>query len=67
VTTHANHAAEIIGEYNLEPIEGIVIVSGDGMLYEVLNGLLNRKDWNKVRNIPIGVIPGGRNFLGIFV
>ena len=62
-----NHASEIIRDYNLEGIQGIIIVSGDGMLYEVVNGLLNRKDWNKVRNIPLGVIPGGGKSNGNFI
>ena len=40
--------------------DGIVSISGDGLIHEIINGLLNRKDhyYNK-RKIPIGIIPGG--------
>ena len=30
-----NHAREMIKTYNLDKIDGIVISSGDGLLYEV--------------------------------
>lgn len=36
--------------------DGLVTVSGDGLLNEALNGLLKRPDWEKTRQIPIGVI-----------
>jgi sphingosine kinase len=36
--------------------DGLVTVSGDGLLNEVLNGLLKRPDWDAARRIPIGVI-----------
>ena len=39
--------------------DGIVIVSGDGLLYEVINGLMQRDDWVETIKIPLGVIPGG--------
>ena len=46
-TQHAGHAYEIV---NTELVAGqfdvIITVSGDGLLHEVINGLLNRKDWN---------------------
>ena len=44
---------------DLSKINGIVVVSGDGLLYEIVNGMLNRKDWLEIRKIPIGIIPGG--------
>lgn len=58
-TTHANHALEIAQSFDVSSYEGIVTVSGDGLLYEVLNGLLIRNDWYRAIKIPLGVIPGG--------
>ena len=37
---------------------GIVVVSGDGLLFEVFNSLMNRPDWKRVIKIPVGIIPG---------
>lgn len=39
--------------------DGIVIVSGDGLIFEVFNGLMSRDDWDQAIKIPIGVVPGG--------
>jgi sphingosine kinase len=58
-TTHAGHAQSVVNTSDLSQVGGLVTVGGDGILYEVLNGLLQRKDWNKVRRIPLGPIPGG--------
>lgn len=44
---------------NLKEWEGIVTVSGDGLLYEVLNGLFDRPDWEDAVRMPIGVLPCG--------
>ncbi|KAI1283820.1 Sphingosine kinase 2 [Halotydeus destructor] len=39
--------------------DGLVIVSGDGLLYEVINGIMKRDDSDLVIKMPIGIIPGG--------
>ncbi|XP_076335805.1 sphingosine kinase 2-like [Tachypleus tridentatus] len=39
--------------------KNIVSVSGDGLIYEIVNGLLARSDWREAIKMPIGVIPGG--------
>lgn len=31
-----NHARELVKEYDLTSVDGIVIASGDGLLYEVI-------------------------------
>lgn len=36
---------------------GVVIVSGDGLLFEVFNALLSRPDWQTAIQVPIGIIP----------
>lgn len=54
------------GQYDI-----IVTVSGDGLIHEIVNGLLNRADWTKPVETPglgqvrfqdtvtLGAIPGG--------
>lgn len=40
--------------------DSIVFVSGDGLLHEIINGLMLRNDWNLVKHkITVGGIPGG--------
>merc|ERR1711892_134162 len=59
-TERANHARDMIKDVNLENYSGVVSVSGDGLLHEILNGLSTRPDWEEVRQtFPIGVVPGG--------
>lgn len=58
-TEYAGHAGEMILSMNLLDVDGIVICSGDGLVYEVINGLMKRPDWEVAINIPLGVIPTG--------
>nr|XP_004672361.1 sphingosine kinase 2 isoform X2 [Jaculus jaculus] len=58
-TERQNHARELVQGLNLSEWEGIVTVSGDGLLYEVVNGLLDRSDWEKAVRMPVGVLPCG--------
>lgn len=39
--------------------DGIVTVSGDGLIHEVINGLFANKDPTVRRDIPVGLLPGG--------
>lgn len=59
ITKAANHALNLVRSMDLDQYAGLVIVSGDGLLYEIYNGLLSRPDWNKAIEYPVGVIPGG--------
>lgn len=35
-------------------------MGGDGIIFEVINGMLERWDWSQVlKHLPVGVIPGG--------
>src|ERR1017187_9303746 len=59
LTERAMHAYEIVhtdiqvGQYN-----GIVTVSGDGLIQEVVNGIYRRKDWmHMMSSTVIGFIP----------
>ncbi|CAH1164836.1 unnamed protein product [Phyllotreta striolata] len=60
LTKHANYAREFVRTSNLFQWTGIITVGGDGILYEVLNGLFERSDWSEVvRTLPLGIVPGG--------
>lgn len=39
--------------------DGVVSISGDGLLFEIFNGLMQRTDWEDAIKIPVGTIPGG--------
>uniref|UniRef100_A0A671RKR6 Sphingosine kinase 2-like n=1 Tax=Sinocyclocheilus anshuiensis TaxID=1608454 RepID=A0A671RKR6_9TELE len=39
--------------------DALVILSGDGLLFEVVNGLMDRPDWEKAIQTPLGILPGG--------
>ncbi|XP_041994914.1 sphingosine kinase 1-like [Salvia splendens] len=58
-TKHQLHAKEVVQTLDLAKFDGIVCVSGDGVLVEVLNGLLIREDWEKAIRIPLGAVPAG--------
>ncbi|KAI5624193.1 sphingosine kinase 2, partial [Silurus asotus] len=58
-TERPNHARELIREISLHEWDGIVIVSGDGLLHEVINGLMDRPDWEQAIKTPVGILPCG--------
>ena len=59
-TTHAGHAHQIAHSLPLHTPTSIVCISGDGLLYEVINGLMTRTDWPEaIRHVTLGVIAGG--------
>ena len=43
----------------LDDYRGLIVISGDGLVYEVINGLMERPDWEKAIKTPIAQIPGG--------
>lgn len=52
-----------VGEY-----DGIITVSGDGLMWEVINGIMLRPDWYKLIKTPIGIIPAGSgNAMGSYL
>jgi len=61
VTTRANHARSFVSNYPdlIQDFEKIVIVSGDGLIHEVYQGLATRPDANQAFKIPLAMIPGG--------
>ncbi|PPS00723.1 hypothetical protein GOBAR_AA19943 [Gossypium barbadense] len=58
-TKYQLHAKEVAKTMDLSKYDGIVCVSGDGILVEVVNGLLEREDWSAAINMPIGMVPAG--------
>lgn len=60
VTKYANFAREFARRCTIHEWRSIVVVGGDGIYYEVINGLFERADWeHAVQAIPIGIIPCG--------
>nr|XP_023018874.1 sphingosine kinase 2-like [Leptinotarsa decemlineata]XP_023018876.1 sphingosine kinase 2-like [Leptinotarsa decemlineata] len=60
LTKHANFAREFVRTSNLFQWSGILSVGGDGILFEVINGIFERWDWSEIiKSIPVGVVPGG--------
>uniref|UniRef100_A0A3B4Z6T6 sphingosine kinase n=1 Tax=Stegastes partitus TaxID=144197 RepID=A0A3B4Z6T6_9TELE len=59
ITERQNHAREMVKEADLSQWDALVIMSGDGLLYEVINGLLERSDWEEAIRTPLGILPGG--------
>lgn len=60
MTRHANYARDFIKNSNLYQWTGIVAVGGDGIFFEILNGIFERLDWLEVlKSLPLGIIPCG--------
>lgn len=60
VTRYANYAREFVRHKDVYVWRSILVVGGDGILYEVINGLFERPDWERAMcEVPIGVIPSG--------
>ncbi|XP_045496138.1 sphingosine kinase 1-like [Colias croceus] len=60
VTKYANYAREFVRTRNVYNWRGIVAVGGDGVLFEVLNGLFERLDWQQAfAEVPLAVLPCG--------
>ena len=61
LTERAGHAYDIVSmEIKPGEFDGIVTVSGDGLIHEVVNGLYRRKDQIQITSsLALGFIPGG--------
>ena len=61
-TTHLGHARDYLHTLPVAQLRGyggIVIVSGDGLIAEVLQGLASRTDADFALRIPLGPLPAG--------
>ncbi|XP_047517302.1 sphingosine kinase 1-like [Pieris napi] len=60
ITQYAKYAKEFVRNQNVYNWRGIVAVGGDGVLFEVLNGMFQRLDWQQVfAEVPLAVLPCG--------
>ena len=60
LTSYAGHAQEFVGQGAIDRWKGIVCISGDGLLFEVLSGVFDREDWKEaIERLSFGVIPAG--------
>lgn len=69
VTSNRNHARDLVcGEEELaRKWTDIVIVSGDGLLFEMLQGIFRRDDWKDViSQVRFGIIAGGSGLSRIY-
>ncbi|KAI8346324.1 ATP-NAD kinase-like domain-containing protein [Mortierella sp. GBAus27b] len=58
-TEYGKHAVDIAHKVDLSQVDTLAVVSGDGVLHEIINGLLSRPDWDQARRLPIAIIPAG--------
>ncbi|KAJ5805822.1 ATP-NAD kinase-like domain-containing protein [Penicillium pulvis] len=60
-TCHSGHASQLVREdREIDACDAIVCCSGDGLPYEVINGIALRDDAGHIlRNIPVVQLPGG--------
>ncbi|KAI1232330.1 Sphingosine kinase 1, partial [Lamprotornis superbus] len=54
-----HHAHEKVRDEDLSQWDTLVVMSGDGLLFEVVNGLMERPDWKEAMRKPLCILPGG--------
>ncbi|NXC43602.1 SPHK1 kinase, partial [Penelope pileata] len=59
ITERPHHAQERVRDEDLSQWDTLVVMSGDGLLHEVLNGLMERPDWEEALQTPLCILPGG--------
>ena len=59
ITERAGQATEIGATVDLDKYDALVTLSGDGLMHELINGLMKHAQWQRAIKHPIGVIPGG--------
>uniref|UniRef100_A0A8C8BG74 sphingosine kinase n=1 Tax=Otus sunia TaxID=257818 RepID=A0A8C8BG74_9STRI len=59
VTERPHHAHEKVRDEDLSQWDTLVVMAGDGLLYEVVNGLMERPDWEDALKKPLCILPGG--------
>ncbi len=58
-TEYAGHAKLLARSINLSHYDAFTTISGDGLFWELLNGLFTRPDWSEAIKVPVSVMPGG--------
>jgi sphingosine kinase len=57
---YSGHVTKLVAEMeSLSAFDMIVTVSGDGLFHELINGIMQREDWETSRSIPLSMIAGG--------
>ncbi|PIK54929.1 Sphingosine kinase 1 [Apostichopus japonicus] len=59
VTIKQNHAREFARTVSYKDYDAVIIVSGDGLIFEWLNGIMERDDRDQAIKLPMGIIPAG--------
>ena len=59
ITTHQGHAEELA--QNIDPVkyDALVLVGGDGLFHEVVNGLMKHSHKSILKSLPLFQLPGG--------
>ena len=66
-TERRNHAKEIVTSLGPGEYQGIISVSGDGLIHEIINGIMCRPDREEfLKFVTLGIIPAGTSN-GLFV
>ncbi|KAM7069603.1 sphingosine kinase 1 isoform 1-T1 [Molossus nigricans] len=59
LTERRNHARELARTEELARWDALVVMSGDGLMHEVVNGLMERPDWETAIRKPLCSLPAG--------
>jgi len=59
LTQHRGHATEVAARLDLSGLDAILVVSGDGLMSEVYNGVMQHAQRDAAATLPIGIIPAG--------
>ncbi|KZP19451.1 hypothetical protein FIBSPDRAFT_827966 [Athelia psychrophila] len=57
-TTHSKHAVEIASTLDFV-YDALVVVSGDGLMHEVMNGFAQHPQSARAFELPVALVPGG--------
>eukprot|EP00127_Corallochytrium_limacisporum_P005819 Clim_evm37s211 gene=Clim_evmTU37s211 len=57
---HVGHGKTLASSVDTTKTDGIVVVGNDGLVQEVVTGLLRREDRDQAAQLPVGVIPVGK-------
>ena len=58
-TEYQGHARQIAQHLDLSKYDVLTTLSGDGLFWELVNGLMMRLDWQEAVKVPLAVLPGG--------
>ena len=62
ISKSAEHVIDTITNFDLEELKsftGIVSVSGDGIPYLIVNSLIKHPNWEELKHLAVGSLPGG--------